>query len=472
MALQETKERVALTSILVSAGLMLAKAIVGFLTGSLAVLSDAAHSLSDLFATIITYLAVRFAGKPADEEHHYGHGKIESMAALAATALLFLLSGLVMLEAGRRLLSGAEGAVAITLWAFGVIAVAIGVDFFRSRLLYRVAGETSSEALEADALHFSADMWSSVAVLAGLVGAWLGYAWADSVAALVVAAFICFAGWQLGSRTVQTLMDQAPEGAAGQINRAVARVPGVVAIERTRARRAGSTLFVELSVAVSRTLPLDRVAELKDAVVAAVKKELPQAEVAVVTTPRALDDETVADRVLVIARNRGLAVHHVTVHAVGETLAVSLDLEVGGKLTLAEAHDIASGLEDAIADELGSQVEVETHIEPLQVADLEGADAAPARIEAVRGLLATLAGPPGPLADVHDVRVRETAEGDVVNFHCRVDPALTVEAVHEAVDQVERGLRRAMPSVRRVIGHAEPARHPLPARSPASRHRG
>jgi cation diffusion facilitator family transporter len=454
--MQKVKERVALTSILVSAGLMVGKAIVGVLTGSLAILSDAAHSLSDVFATTITYLAVRFSGKPADEEHHYGHGKIESIAALAATALLFLLSGLVMLEAGRRLLFGAETAVSITLWTFGVIAIVIGVDFFRARLLYRIAGETSSEALEADALHFTADMWSSVAVLAGLFGTWLGFVWADAVAAMVVAVFICVAGWKLGSRTVQTLMDQAPEGVAEQVFRIVSRVPGVVEIERTRARRAGPTLFVELSVAVSRTMPFDRVAELKEQVAQAVKRALPQAEVAVVTSPRALDDETVADRVLVIARNRGLAVHHVTVHSVSDTLAVALDLEVDGALTLAAAHDIASGLEQAIADELGPQVEVETHIEPLQVADLAGADAAPERVAEVRRLLASIAQGSGPVADIHDVRVRETAQGDVVNFHCRVDPALAVDAVHEAVDQVERALRRAMPSARRVIGHAEP----------------
>jgi len=456
--MQEAKERVALTSIFASGGLTIAKAVVGLFSGSLAILSEAAHSFSDFIATLVTYFAVRFAGKPADAEHHYGHGKIESIAALAATALLFLLSGLVIAAAARKLLAGGEHDVNITIWAFGVIILSIIVDFFRARVLYRVAGETSSEALEADALHFSADMWSSIAVLAGLAAVWFGYGWADAAAALIVAVFICVAGWRLGSRTISTLMDQAPEGIATDVNRIAGRVPGVVAIERTRVRRAGSTLFVDLALAVSRTLPLDRVADLKDRVIEAVKRELPQAEIAVVTTPRALDDETVADRVLVIARNRSLAVHHVTVHSVGETLAVSLDLEVDGKLTLTAAHDIASGLENAIAEELGPQVEVETHIEPLQVADLEGTDATPERVATVRSLLDTLAGGSGPLAEVHDVRVRETAEGDVINFHCRVDPALTVEAVHEAVDHVESALRRAMPSARRVIGHAEPQR--------------
>ena len=166
---QNLKQRVALTSILASGGLTIAKGVVGFATGSLAVLSEAAHSLIDLAATIMTYFAVRVSGKPADEEHHYGHGKVESVTALAETALLFLLSGIVIWEAGHRLFGGAHHAVEATIWAFAVIAISIVVDYFRARLLYRVAAETSSEALEADALHFGSDMWSSIAVLIGLV---------------------------------------------------------------------------------------------------------------------------------------------------------------------------------------------------------------------------------------------------------------------------------------------------------------
>src|SRR6266702_3317444 len=312
------KERVALGSIAASAGLTLAKTVVGLLSGSLAILSEAAHSLLDLAATVITYFAVRISGKPADREHQYGHGKVAS---------------------------------------FAVIAISIVVDFFRARVLSRTAAKTSSQALEADALHFSSDMWSSLAVLVGLFAVALGFRQADSIAAIVVAMFVCLAGWRLGKRTIDTLTDTAPSGVAERVAAIARKIRGIVAVEQVRARPGGATLFVELAVAVSRALPLDRVAKLKDEVTRAIHEEMPRAELTVTTHPRALDDETVLDRVMVIARNRGLAVHHVMVHEVSGKLLVALDLEVDGQLSLGAAHDIASALEAAIAEELGTEVE-------------------------------------------------------------------------------------------------------------------
>jgi cation diffusion facilitator family transporter len=453
---QHTKQRVALTSILASGGLTIAKGVVGIATGSLAVLSEAAHSLLDLAATVMTYFAVRVSGKPADEEHHYGHGKVESVTALAETALLFLLSGIVIWEAAHRLLGGAYHPVEATVWAFGVIAVSIAVDYFRARLLYRVATETSSEALEADALHFGSDMWSSLAVLIGLGAVWLGYPWADSAAAVIVAVFICVAGWRLGRRTIDTLTDTAPTGVAEKVRAIATRIAGVVAIDRVRVRPAGDVLFVDLDIAVSRTIPLDRVARIKDEVEAAVRKDFAHSETTVNIVPRALDDETILERVMVIARNRALAVHHVTVHAFGGQLSVSLDLEVDGNLSLARAHEIADGLETALRDELGPKVEVETHIEPLQTRGLAGRDAPAERTAQINDALTAIAAEAGAVRDVHDVRVRETPDGEIVNFHCHVDPALTVTDVHDKVDDLERALKLRFPTLKRVIGHAEP----------------
>jgi cation diffusion facilitator family transporter len=456
--MQTEKEQVALSSIAASAGLTVAKGLVGFSTGSLAILSEAGHSLIDLGATVMTYIAVRISGKPADEEHHYGHGKVEAVSALAETALLFLLSGIVIWEAVKRLVEHEGHVVEATVWAFGVIVVSIVVDFFRARALSHTAKKSSSHALEADALHFSSDLWSSLAVLIGLVGVHYGLAWADSVAALVVAALVCIAGWRLGKRTIDMLIDVAPPGAAEKITTIAARVAGVVRVEQVRARSVGERTFIDLTVAVSRTLPLDRVSAIKDAIGDALRRQIPGAEPVVTPDPVALNNETVLDRVMVIARNRALAAHHVMVHDLKDRLAVSLDLEVDGKLSLRAAHDMAGGLEDAIAAELGPGVEVETHIEPLQPQDVSGREAPLERVKAVSIALSELAAEGRSIRDVHDVRVRETDEGEIVNFHCRVDPQLSVQSVHENVDALERALRQQSPSIKRVIGHAEPMR--------------
>jgi cation diffusion facilitator family transporter len=450
------KERVALSSMGASAALTIAKGLVGLSAGSLAILSEAAHSLLDFAATVMTYFAVRIADKPADAEHHYGHGKVENLSALAQTALLFVLSGVVAWEAVKRLFGGHGHPVEATVAAFAIIFASIATDFLRARVLSRVAATTSSQALEADALHFSSDMWSSAAVLAGLTGIRFGYDWADSAAALVVALFVCLAGWRLGRRTIDTLTDTAPEGVAERISAAARRIRNVVSVERVRARQVGASVFGEIEVGASRTLPLDRVESLKSDIAAAVTAAVPQAQISVSVIPRALDDETVMERVMVIARNRGLAVHHVTVQTIAGKLSISLDLEVDGEFSLTAAHDIADGLEAAIRDEFGPTVEVETHIEPLQMMDVAGRDAIAGEVAAIRSALAELASASGMLRNVHDVRVRETPNGEIVNFHCDVDPTSTVAAVHDLVDGVERGLRQRFPAIKRVIGHAEP----------------
>jgi cation diffusion facilitator family transporter len=450
------KEKVALGSIAASAGLTGAKAAIGLMTGSLAILSEAGHSLLDFSATVLTYFAVRISGKPADAEHQYGHGKVESVSALAETALLFVLTGVVIWQAVARLVAAQTHAVEATAAAFIVIAASIVVDFFRARTLSRVAKATSSEALEADALHFGSDMWSSIAVLIGLCGVALGYGWADAAAALVVAVFICIAGYRLGRRTINTLTDTAPAGVSEKVATIARLVPGVVTVERVRARPAGAVLFVELGVGVNRTLPLDRVSAIKERLSRDIRAEIPNAEVTITTEPRALDDETMRERVMMIARNRGLAIHHVAVQAISGQLSVSADLEIEGTQPLAAAHEVASRLEEAVREELGASVEVETHIEPLPADVMAGRDASSARVDEVRQALAALAAEIPDLGEVHDVRVRETGDGEIVNFHCRVDPALSVSAVHDMVDALERRLRRRFPTIQRVIGHAEP----------------
>jgi len=207
---------------------------------------------------------------------------------------------------------------------------------------------------------------------------------------------------------------------------------------------------------VSRTLPLDRVAEIKSAIRNSILQKFPAAEVNVSTEARALDDESIIEQIMVIARNQGRAIHHVTVHQLENKLSVSLDLEVDGILSLGEAHEIASGLENAIRAELGGNVEVETHIEPMQMDGVKGADAPAALREEISKVLQDLTKKDGVVKNVHSVRVRETPRGLVVNFHCYADPRLSIEGVHRAVDELERDFLAARSDVHRAIGHAEP----------------
>ncbi len=450
------KAAAALSSIVASTALTLAKAVAAVFTGSLGLLSEAIHGLLDVGATVMTYFAVKIADEPADEEHHYGHAKVESVAALAETGLLFVASGWIIWEAVQRLM-GHGGEVEVGIVAVGVVVVSIAVDFFRARHLEKVAEETNSQALEADALHFSSDMWSSAVVLVGLGFVAMGFPLGDAVAAIGVSAFICLAGWRLGKRTIDSLMDTAPEGVADRLRDVVDRVAGVVLVERIRVRPSGPMVFVDLDVAVSRTRSLEDTAAIKAAILAAVKADMPEAETSVVVHPRALDDETVHERIMVIARNRALAIHHLTVQSLDDgRMSVSFDLEVDGRMALDAAHDIASTLENAIADELGPGVEVETHIEPITVDRLAGHDTDPATIAEVTRALEDAAVRGGIVGEIHAVRVRATGEGLIVNFHCRADPKVSICDLHTAIDEVERSVRATRRSVRRVIGHGEP----------------
>jgi cation diffusion facilitator family transporter len=448
------KSNIAAISIFASAGMAAAKFVVGIAIGSLALISEALHSSVDLIATIVTWMVVRVSDLPADEEHHYGHGKFESVSALGVIAMLYVLAGGILVESWSRLHAGAPPPT-LSAIPFVVLLVDIAVNFWRARALHRAAHDTKSQALAADALHFASDVLGSLAVIIGLALSGLGYAWGDAAAAIGVAVVIALLGLRLARSTVETLLDRAPDGVSAKAAAAIRVVPGVVDVERLRVRMVGSTHFIEAIVQVPRTFPIDRVDEIKRNAQAAVSKALGDADLTFTAVPVARDNESVRERVMVIARNSGLAVHHVTVHDLGGKLTVSLDLEVDGEMSLMAAHDIAHELERNIREEFGADVEVDTHIEPLEPELPLGVDAAPDRVEAIRTALSGFAAD-GAIHDIHSVRVRNTDAGEVVNFHCRAAPSMSVIKVHESVDAIERALRRAFPTVKRVISHAEP----------------
>jgi len=451
------KQRAAILSVMATLLLTLAKGVAAVLSGSLALLTDALQGLIDIGSTLFTWFAVRAADKPADDEHHYGHGKVEALAALVETAILFGLAGAILWEAGSRLWTARIESVSVTPIVIGVMILSMVVDAIRWRSLRIVARETGSDALAAEVTHFSADFVGSALVLAGLIASWYGFVRADTIAAFAIAAFMVYSAFKLGRRTIDTLLDAAPAGLTERLHEIASAVGGVVAIDWIRVRPAGGRIYGEIGIRVSRTLPLDRVVAIKQAMLGAVAEIEPGAEITVAANPIQVDDETALERVLLIALKLKIPVHHVTVYSIGERLSVSLDMEVDAKLPLGEAHDVASRLEAAIRAEFGGETEVETHIEPMETGQPAGHNAPWETVEDIgKALAGEASNLSGPIRDIHSVRVRETTNGLVVNYHCRVDPALDVTAVHEAVDAIERAVRLARPRVCRLVSHAEP----------------
>ena len=449
------KETVALSSIFISGAMTVGKLVVGLSTGSLGILSEAAHSGLDCGATILTYVAVRISGKPADHDHPYGHGKVESIAALAETALLFLTSAWIIYKAVQRLVYG--GVEVEASWAaVGVMGASMVADFFRARKLAEVAEATNSPALRADAMHFRADIYSSGVVVLGLGLVYLGYPLGDPLAACGVALFVLRAGYRLGRETIETLTDTAPDGIDEIVRGALHDMADIVRIDRVRGGPRGSVVAIDVEIAVARTLPLETVREIKLEAERRIHAKLPGAEITIQTHPLALDDETILDRVLVIAAAQRVPVHHVTVQHVDAQFSVSFDLEVDGSKTIEAAHRTASALERAIRRELGDEIEVESHIEPLQIDAVTGGSLPWPEYRAIRDTIEALAEATPVLLDAHDIRVRRTAHGLYISFHCHVAPDETVETVHTAASVLENRIREQIPGTRRIIIHTEP----------------
>jgi cation diffusion facilitator family transporter len=303
------KKRVAQISLLASFGLSVAKFAAAIFTGSLGMLSEAIHSLVDMGATIITWFAISWSDQPADDDHHYGHAKVESIAALFESALLIGTATFIAYEALQRLRLG-HSEVEVTWWAAGLLVLSMLIDFNRSRALRQTAIITSSAALAADAKHFESDMWSSLAALIGLGGVWLGWQWTDAIAGLLVSFFIAYIGWGLGKNTFASLLDRAPEGASSEIQALADQTEGILTASQIRVRTVGSTLFIAVIADVPRMMPVTSIVAVKDRLTADIIAKFPTADVTVTTNPVALDSETAFEKINLIANQRGLAIHH------------------------------------------------------------------------------------------------------------------------------------------------------------------
>jgi cation diffusion facilitator family transporter len=446
--------RVALASLIAAAGLVAVKLIAGAATGSLSLLSEAAHSGLDTMVTGLTLVAVSVAARPPDADHPYGHGKAENLAALIEGVALLILAIIIAREAILRLMH--SGPPVPTPWyAFTVVGISIVVDASRARVLSRAGKKYSSPALQADAIHFTADLVTSAVVLLGLITVRLGHPAADAVGGLLIAVYVCFSSIRLGRRSVDALMDRAPEAAIRRVRGAAGAVDGVREVRRVRLRYAGAQPQTDVVVGVSRTVPLEVAHTLTERVEQAIRSVEPGADVVVHVEPLA-DEKVVAERILSIAaRHPGVhQVHNVFVARRPDGLHISLHAKFPGSMTLAEAHAIAERLEGDIAGEVEDVARVDTHLEPLEGA-AQGRDETAVRGELVASVR-SLAEEHDEVRNCHEVVVTRTDDGLSVVMHCEAAAGLSVAKVHDASTMIEQEVHREWPEVERVTVHFEP----------------
>jgi cation diffusion facilitator family transporter len=458
------KRSAALLSVASAVVLVSLKTFLVLRTGSLGVLSEALHSSLDLLAALITFLSVRVSDKPADERHPYGHGKFENFSAFVETALLLMTALYIVYEAFSRLFFQ-HVHIRPSVTAIVVLFVALAIDITRSRALASTAKKYASEALEADALHFSTDVWSTLVVIAGIGLVWAGETWgvpwlvyADALAGLTVAAVIIWVGSRLGKRTLDALLDVAPEGLQENIASAVASMGGVLDVERIRMRRAGNRHFVDVTVSVARTASLEQVHALSDAIEKRIEEIVPS-DVVVHAEPRAPQGEHLFEAIRAMSQKRGLAIHDVTALQQDGKLFVELHLEVDEQLSLRDAHRQATELEDDIRELRSLPMEVTIHIEPLgkRIPKAEtGAGEMKQLSRSIEAFTNGLASEYHELVNCHDVRVRQVEHRIVVTCHCTMDSSLPITQVHDVTAALEDRVKEHFPQIYRVTIHPEP----------------
>ena len=455
------KRAVAGHSVLAALAMTALKIVVGATTGSLGILSEAAHSALDLVAALVTFFSVRVSDMPADAEHQYGHGKIENFSAFIETSLLLITFIGIVYEAIARLFFR-HVEIEPHWTAFLVLFVSMGVDWWRSRALGTIAAKYQSQALEADALHFATDIWSSGVVVLGLVlvlvGRMKSIEWlraADPIAALFVAGVVMYVSSRLARKTIDALVDAAPSGVRARIIAAISNVDGLLEVDRVRIRRAGNRYFADLSIGLARNVTFQRSEQVADAVTAAVHEVLPDADVMVHSIPRPAGQENIFDRVRAVSARHNLNVHDVSIQDLGGRLHVEQHLELDENLSLKEAHDRVTLLESEIQHDVPEISSILTHIES-QPATIESGDEMVRDANLEVKLKAIVSEFP-EILDVHDVEVKRVRGRTYVSCHVTFSDELPLARVHDVQTELEIRLKQSAPDLFRVLIHPEPS---------------
>jgi len=448
------KKAVAIYSIMAAIFLITAKTAIGLWTGSLAILTDAVHSLLDLGASIITYFSVRISDKPSDREHHFGHGKVESLGALLQ--ILFLLGacvGIILRAVDKIQSHSAE--INLNIWAFVVILLSITIDFNRVRALRRVAKKYSSQALAADALHFSADIYVSAVVLLGLVAIKLGFPAADPIAAIAVSLFIISTAIRLARRAVDVLLDRAPAETEEIIRQTVRNFPEILDITKLRLRSDGRMTFAEMSLNVDRALTFGRADDLAARLQKALQDRLPAVDATFTLIPASAESEKTADAIRYIVSSFGLTLHHLIISETNEGPFASMHIELPGEITLDEAHSRAGEISARLHKEIPTLKKAVIHTEPSGTDD-SCSHKGISNLDFLRDRVKTIVESFPGVADCHNIVLTPLTQGLALSADMRMDGTVTLEQTHQMSEKVEKKLREEITELTSITIHLEP----------------
>ncbi|HEY2435649.1 MAG TPA: cation-efflux pump [Solirubrobacteraceae bacterium] len=444
-------ELVATASVAVGVALVVAKLVVGLLTGSLGILSEAAHSFLDLAASTFTLVAVRTSRKPADTEHPYGHGRTENLAAFAEGILLLVTAALIAFEAIRRL---ATGGVTVNPagYAFVLLLATLVIESGRAAVLRRVGRQASSEAMQADATNRLSDVLATVGVLAGLIGVRLGLSWADSVAALLVAGIVARAAGMIAWRSGDILIDRAPAGAEDLLRSAIRKVVGVREVRSVRVRRSGPNLYGDASIAAGRMLSVEAASALVDDVKKSARSVLPGLDLAVSVQGDQRESDLVERIHAAAARNGGVRdLHNVTLEREADgSLHLTMHAKLPADQQLAAATRTSRDLERSIKAELPEVGRIDIHLEPIEPQVVLGEDVTARRIQLAQRIRELVESHP-EVKRLVDVELSDRRNRIHAHVVAELAGEMTLDDAHDIESQLEEQILREIPEVHEVV---------------------
>ncbi len=461
------KQTIALSSVAAAVFLTALKITVGIYTGSLGILSEAAHSTLDLGAAVITFFAVRISDKPADSSHNYGHGKVESFSALIETLLLLITCIWIIHEAAQKLFYGKSLEISGSFWGIAVMLVALAVDISRSAVLKRAAQKYGSQALEADALHFGTDVWSSIVVIVGLIfvslGDYLRIPWfrlADPLTALGVCGIVIYVSIALGKRTIDVLLDAAPRGMSESIGQIVSRVEGVKAVESVRIRPSGPTYFIDLQVGINKNESHRVVHSIVETIQRQVQSRYANSDITVSTYPveqPGHEDREVYHTIKKIVDRfpKCTNIHNIHVFEISGQKKLAIHLEVKENLSLQEAHNLSHEIGGLVQQSLADVEDVSVNFEYVRQQNIVAEDVTAASQYLIQTIDRLINRVPEKL-NCHDVRVYRRGSKLTLFLHCELSGNYGTETVERISNGIAQKIRKVIANIDSVFIHVEP----------------